>query len=314
MAKPYSMDLRERVVRAVTADGMSCHAAASRFGVAPSSAIKWVRRFRDTGSAAPSRMGGRRSKILSGATRDWLLERMTRDFTLRGLVAELGGRGVKVDYVQVWRFAHVEGLSFKKKRVLPAEQLRPAIARRRAQWKKYQGRLDPARLVFIDETWVKTNMAPLRGWAPVGQRLHAKVPYGHWRTMTFLAALRCDRIDAPCVLDQPVNAQSFTDYIEQCLVPTLSPGDVVIMDNLSSHKRPAIRNAIRTVGAKLLFLPPYSPDLNPIEQVFAKLKHLMRKAAERSHEATWRRVGTLLDAFSAAECRNYLVNAGYGSA
>lgn len=114
MSKPYSMDLRERVVRAVTADGMSCHGAASRFGVAPSSAIKWVRRFRDTGSAAPSRMGGRRSNILSGATRDWLLERMTRDFTLRGLVAELAGRGVKVDYVQVWRFAHAEGLSFKK--------------------------------------------------------------------------------------------------------------------------------------------------------------------------------------------------------
>jgi transposase len=197
--------------------------------------------------------------------------------------------------------------------VLPAEQLRPSIARRREQWKKYQGRLDPARLVFIDETWAKTNMAPLRGWAPVGQRLHAKVPYGHWRTMTFLAALRCDRIDAPCVLDQPVNGQSFTDYVEQCLVPTLSPGDVVIMDNLSSHKRPAVRKAIRSVGARLLFLPPYSPDLNPIELVFAKLKHLMRKAAERTHEATWRRIGSLLDAFSPAECRNYLINAGYGS-
>ncbi len=109
---------------------------------------------------------------------------------------------------------------------------------------------------MIGSEAVKTNMAPLRGWAPVGQRLHARVPYGHWRTMTFLAALRCDRIDAPCVLDQPVNAQSFTDYIEQCLVPTLSPGDVVIMDNLSSHKKPAIRNAIRAVGARLLFLPP----------------------------------------------------------
>jgi transposase len=197
--------------------------------------------------------------------------------------------------------------------VLPAEQLRPQVARRREQWKKYQGRLDPARLVFIDETWAKTNMAPLRGWAPVGERLHAKVPYGHWRTMTLLAALRCDRIDAPCVLDQPVNGQSFTDYVEQFLVPTLSPGDVVIMDNLSSHKRPAIRKAIRGVGARLLFLPPYSPDLNPIEQVFAKLKHLMRKAAERTHEATWRRIGSLLDAFSPAECCNYLLNSGYGS-
>lgn len=131
--------------------------------------------------------------------------------------------------------------------------------------------------------------------------------------MTFLAALRCDRIDAPCVLDQPVNGQSFTDYVEQCLLPTLSPGDVVIMDNLSSHKQPAVRKAIRAAGARLLFLPPYSPDLNPIEQVFAKLKHLMRKAAERTHEATWRRIGTLLDAFSPAECRNYLVNSGYTS-
>jgi len=118
--------------------------------------------------------------------------------------------------------------------------------------------------------------------------------------MTFLAALRCGRIDAPCVLDQPVNGQSFAEYVEQFLVPTLSPGDVVIMNNLSNHKRPAIREAIRGAGAKLLFLPPYSPDLNPIEQVFAKLKHLMRKAAERIHEATRRRIGSLLETFSPA--------------
>ena len=131
--------------------------------------------------------------------------------------------------------------------------------------------------------------------------------------MTFLAALRCDRIDAPCVLDQPVNGQSFADYVEQCLVPTLSPGDVVIMDNLSSHKRPAVRKAIRSAGARLLFLPPYSPDLNPIEQVFAKLKLLLRKAAERSTAATWRRIGTLLDAFPPHECANYLRNSGYAS-
>jgi transposase len=185
------------------------------------------------------------------------------------------------------------------------------VARQRRQWKKYQGRVDPRRLVFIDETWAKTNMAPLRGWAPKGQRLHAKVPYGHWKTMTFLAALRCDRIDAPCVLDQPINGASFLEYVEQFLVPTLSPRDIVIMDNLSSHKRPAIRAAIRSVGARLLFLPPYSPDLNPIEQVFAKLKHLMRKAAERSAEATWKRIGTLLDDFPPNECAAYLVNSGY---
>lgn len=157
-------------------------------------------------------------------------------------------------------------------------------------------------------------MAPLRGWAPKGQRLHAKAPYGHWKTMTFIAALRCDRIDAPCVMDQPINGDSFLDYVEQCLLPTLSSGDVVIMDNLSSHKRPAVRSAIRSVGARLLFLPPYSPDLNPIEQVFAKLKHLMRKAAERTHETTWRRIGMLLDNFPPSECAAYLKNSGYGAA
>ena len=169
--------------------------------------------------------------------------------------------------------------------MLPAEQLRPAIARRREQWKKYQARLDPTRLVFIDETWAKTNMAPLRGWAPRRRRLHAKVPYGHWRTMTFLAALRCDRIDAPCVLDQPVNGRSFTDYVEQCLVPTLSPGDIVIINNLSSHKRPDVRKAIRSAGARLLFLPPYSPDLNPIQEAFSKVKALLRRAGARTRAA-----------------------------
>lgn len=131
--------------------------------------------------------------------------------------------------------------------------------------------------------------------------------------MTFLAALRHDRIDAPCVLDQPINADSFEAYVEQCLVPTLSPGDIVIMDNLSSHKRPAIRAAIRRAGARLLFLPPYSPDLNPIEQVFAKLKHMLRAAAERTHEATWQRIGSLLDNFPPDKCANYLRNSGYGS-
>jgi transposase len=129
--------------------------------------------------------------------------------------------------------------------------------------------------------------------------------------MTFIAALRCDRIDAPYVLDAPINGLTFTAWVEQCLVPTLKPGDVVILDNLSSHKSKAVRAAIRAVGARLLFLPPYSPDLNPIEQVFAKLKHLLRKAAERSVEATWKRIGSLLDVFPSHECANYLRNSGY---
>jgi len=156
-------------------------------------------------------------------------------------------------------------------------------------------------------------MTPTRGWAPRGQKLVAHAPFGKWRTLTFLAALRHDRIDAPCVLDGPVNGTSFTAYVTQFLVPTLSPGDVVIMDNLGSHKGSAVRKAIRAAGARLLFLPPYSPDLNPIEQVFAKLKRLMRKAAERTVEDTWLRIGRLLNAFPPHECANYLRNSGYAS-
>lgn len=156
-------------------------------------------------------------------------------------------------------------------------------------------------------------MTPIRGWSRRGEKLVARTPFGRWRTLTFLAALRHDRIDAPCVLDGPVNGQLFTAYVEQFLVPTLSPGDIVIMDNLGSHKGAAVRKAIRSAGAKLLFLPPYSPDLNPIEQVFAKLKRLLRKAAERTTETTWKRIGSLLDAFPPHECANYLRNSGYAS-
>lgn len=198
--------------------------------------------------------------------------------------------------------------------MLPAEQTRPDVARKRERWKRYQSRIDPARLVFIDETWVKTNMAPLRGWGPRGRRLPALVPHGHWKTLTFIVALRADRVDAPWVIDGPINGDLFTLYVEKVLVPTLSPGDVVILDNLGSHKGQAARKAIRAAGAHLLFLPPYSPDLNSIEQLFAKLKHFVRKEAPRTVEETWRKVGQLLDLFSPAECANYLSNAGYASA
>jgi transposase len=190
------------------------------------------------------------------------------------------------------------------------ERDRPDVARRRAQWTKYQDRIEPERLVFIDETWTKTNMAPLWGWAPRGTRLVAKVPHGHWKTATFLAALRHDRIEAPWLLDSPIDGETFRTYVEEVLVPTLRPGDIVIMDNLGSHKGHAVRRAIRAVGARLLLLPPYSPDLNPIEQVFAKLKTLLRKAAERTVEATWQRIGTLLNRFTPQECANYIRNAG----
>ena len=186
------------------------------------------------------------------------------------------------------------------------------MARRRAQWIAYQNRIEPLRLVFLDETWTKTNMAPLRGWAPRGARLRAKVPQGRWKTMTFLAALRHDRIDAPWLLTGPIDGAKLRLYIEKVLVPTLRPGDIVVMDNLGSHKGRAVRQAIRSAGAKLFFLPKYSPDLNPIEQVFAKLKHLLRKAAARSFDRVTAAIGQLLESFTPQECLNYFNNSGYG--
>jgi transposase len=156
-------------------------------------------------------------------------------------------------------------------------------------------------------------MTRTRGWRRRGKPLVAKVPHGHWKTLTFLAALRHDAITAPFVLDGPINGEAFLAYVEQILVPTLKQGDVVVMDNLGSHKNRAIRNAIRAAGAKLIFLPPYSPDLNPIEQVFAKLKTLLRKAEERTVEAVWKRIGSLLTCFLPAECAAYFRNAGYAS-
>src|SRR5258708_25910239 len=201
--------------------------------------------------------------------------------------------------------------SASKKSVVAGERDRPDVARRRAQWTKYQDRIEPERRVVIDETWTKTNMAPLRGWAPRGERLITKVPHGRWKTTTFLAALRHDRIEAPWLLEGPIDGESFRTYVEKVLAPTLREGDIVIMDNLGSHKGKAVRQLIRAAGAKLFFLPKYSPDLNPIDQVFAKLKHLLRKAAARTVEAVCAAVGLLLQAFTPEECTNYFRNAGY---
>ena len=156
-------------------------------------------------------------------------------------------------------------------------------------------------------------MAPLRGWGPKGKRLRGFAPQGHWRTLTFLGALRCDRLDAPCVFDGPINGQCFRASVEQQLVPVLEPGDIVVMDNLGSHKSAAIGNMIRAAGARLWYLPPYSPDLNPIEQAFAKIKHWMRNAQKRNIEDTWRHLGHLVSTIEPAECSNYFANAGYAS-
>src|SRR3984893_15740242 len=156
-------------------------------------------------------------------------------------------------------------------------------------------------------------MAPLRGWGSKGDRLRGFAPHGHWQTLTFLGALRCDQLAAPCVFDGPINGECFCAYVEQQLVPLLKPGDIVIMDNLGSHKSAALRALIRAAGARLWYLPPYSPDLNPIEQAFAKIKHWMRSAQKRTIEDAWRHIGSLVETIDPTECNNYFANAGYAS-
>ena len=165
--------------------------------------------------------------------------------------------------------------------------------------------------MFLDEAWATTNMARRHGRAQRGQRVVAAVPHGHWKTTTFVAALRHDGLTAPCVFDGAINGARFLAWVEQALAPTLRPGDIVVMDNLGAHKVKGVRAAIEAAGAELLYLPSYSPDFNPIEQAFAKLKALLRTAARRTVDALWRAIGNALDAFSPAEWARYLANAGY---
>jgi transposase len=203
--------------------------------------------------------------------------------------------------------------SVSKKSVRAAKQDRPDVAAARTAWADNQAGFDPDRLVFIDETGASTKMARLRGRAPRGERLVGKIPHGHWKTTTFVAALRSTALTAPCVIDGPMNGNAFLAYVEQILAPSLQPGDIVVLDNLSAHKVPGVREAIEAAQATLLYLPPYSPDFNPIEQLFAKLKALLRKAAERSIEGLWNRIAAILDVFTPDECTNYFRNAGYAS-
>ncbi len=199
----------------------------------------------------------------------------------------------------------------EKKTAHASEQDRPDILKRREDWFEGQPDLDPERLVFIDETWASTNMARRYGRAPRGERLRVGVPHGHWKTTTFVAGLRLTGMVAPMVLDGPINGVSFQAYVDQVLVPELRPDDIVIMDNLGSHKGAGVREAIEAAGASLLYLPPYSPDFNPIENAFSKLKALLRKAAERTIDGLWNTIGALLPAFTPQECANFFAAAGY---
>lgn len=185
------------------------------------------------------------------------------------------------------------------------------MAQKRTAWRFWQAHLDPRRLVFLDETGASTKMARTHGRAACGQRVVDRAPHGHWKTTTFLGALRAEGMTAPLVVDGPINGDVFLAYVQQHLAPTLRPGDTVIMDNLSSHKRVGVREAIEAVGARLEYLPPYSPDLNPIELAFAKFKTLLRKAAARTIDRLEQAIDATLDKFSRKECLNYFRHCGY---
>ena len=207
----------------------------------------------------------------------------------------------------------ITSTSALKKSLRASEQDRADVARRRGLWKQHQGKVAAGRLIFIDETWAKTNMTRLHGRCAKGKRLIGKVPHGHRKTLTFIAGLSCDGIIAPCVFDGPIDGESFLAWVIQFLMRDLRPGDIVVMDNLSSHKGKAVRRAIRAAGAKLFFLPPYSPDLNPIEQAFSKLKTLLRKENARTIEQVEKSIAKLLHQISPTECINYFQEAGYAS-
>ncbi len=224
-------------------------------------------------------------------------------------------RGVTVHPASLSRFLLARGYSVKKT-LLASEAGRPDVAEDRRTWRSHRQprmREEPDRLVFLDETATTTKMTRLRGRAKRGQRFKAKAPFGHWGTQTFIAALRCDGLTAPWIIKGAMNRVLFETYVETQLAPTLRPGDVVILDNLSCHKSEKAKAALKERGAWFLFLPPYSPDLNPIEMAFAKLKAHLRRIGARTIDELWKAVGSICDLYTPEECWHYLRHAGYAS-
>jgi transposase len=312
MTRALSSDLRHRVISAVD-EGMSRRAAAERFGVAASTAVRWVDLWRRTGSALARPQGGDKRSQRIEAYADVILALVdeTPDMTLAEIAAHLQqAHGLRVAQSTVWRFFERRGITLKKT-AHASEQERPDVARRRRDWFEAQPDLDPERLVFIDETGATTKMARRYGRSRRGARCRAPVPHGHWKTTTFVGALRLEGMTAPMVLDGAMHAVAFVAYVEQVLAPTLKPGDIVVMDNLPAHKPTAVRHAIEKAGAELRFLPPYSPDFKPIEMAFAKFKAFLKRIAARTVGDLREAIAQAVDIFTPNECRNFFTAAGY---
>ena len=310
-----SMDIREKVMKAI-AGGMSRRQAAARFDIGPATAVRWAKRVETSGSVAPSKMGGDRRSRRIEAHAEFILAQLEEqpDLTILELREKIRERhGVGFGHATVWRFLARHKITRKKKTGHASEQEREDVAEAREAWFEGQLDLDPSKLVFLDETAVSTNMARRFGWAPRGERCRMSVPFG-WRTKTLVAALRWDRIDAPITIDGALDGASFLAYVEQVLAPTLSAGETVLMDNVRTHKVAGVKEAIEAKGARLVYLPPYSPDFDPIEESFSKIKSILRRIAARTAEALEAAVGEALQSFTPQECMNYFASTGYDAA
>jgi transposase len=312
MPRAYSGDLRERLIATVSS-GMSRCEAAEVFGVAISTAVKWMQRLRDTGSSAAKPRGGSTSPLEQHTERILAIVGERPDATLEELLAALGKQRIHTSRSALDRFLARHKITRKKKSLRAAEQKRKDVARARRKWIREQGLLDPAKLVFIDETSVNTNMVRLYGRCPCGMRLVDHVPFGHWETMTFVSALRHDGMVAPMLIEGPMNGELFLAYVEQFLVPTLKLNDIVVVDNVATHKVAGVAEAIEAAGATLRYLPKYSPDLNPIEMPFSKFKTHLRKFAQRTVPGIRHAIRSFLASLTGQECANYLRHAGYAS-
>ncbi|HEY5732840.1 MAG TPA: IS630 family transposase [Methyloceanibacter sp.] len=313
MAKGYSKDLRVRAVELVES-GESAREAARILNLGVSTTIRWMDRWRKTGDVE-AKPGTGHSRSPLEQHKQWLIELVAAepDLTLAEIRARLRSqKKQKAGIGSIWRFFDRHDITFKKT-LHAAEQDRPDVAAERAALKAEQPKLRAPRLVFIDETAVTTKMVRHYGRSPRGERLVAGVPHGHWKTLTLVAALRIDGLTAPYVVDGAMDGPSFMAYVEQVLVPTLRKGDIVFMDNLRTHKIAGAREAIEAVGARVRYLPAYSPDLNPIEQAFSRLKTALRKGAKRTVDALHKLIGKLVKSFAPQTCANYFRHAGYTS-
>jgi transposase len=313
MPKALSGDLRERVIEAVEA-GASRREAAERFEISASSAVKWLQRWCDHGVCAPKPRGGSRSVLEDYGERILALVAEQPDRTERWtrLLQRCESDGFRAAAARSGD-SLIAMASRSKKSLRAAEQHRADVARARRRWLRQQGFLDTTRLVFIDETATSINMVRLRGRCPRGERLISHVPQGAWKTITFVAALRHNKMVAPMVIDGPIDGPAFVAYVGQCLAPMLKCNDIVVMDNLPAHKVPGVKEVIEAFGATVQYLPQYSPDLNPIEMPFSKFKAFLRKVSERTVRGLCRRIGSFVPTISRAECRNSFRHAGYAS-